>query len=157
MYHISLRIICYLFFMLLSTCCRRFPATIFAPSSYMISSSGRRQCVYRKVWIQTRYRNTHLTSQKQQKGIAIVMKVANDRWSNCGRMTCLPWSLRNIVSGKASTGGRAYEDAPLLDLYSMMVDDGRCKTTRILFLFHPPSPTGQTSANIRINDLKNRT
>ena len=80
-------------------------------------------------------------TQEQQKGIGMVMKVVYDRWWNCGRRTCLPWNLRNFVLGEASKGGRAYEDAPLLDLYSMMVDGGRCNTTRILSLFHAPSPT----------------
>src|SRR5579863_2323193 len=54
----------------------------------------------------------------------------------------------------------AREDAPLLDLYSMMVVGGRCNTTRILSLLHAPI-THQTSAhggrsNLRTHLIRSR-
>ena len=87
----------------------------------------------------------------------MVMKVVYDRWWNCGTRTCLPWSLQNYVSGEASKGRREYEDAPLLDLYSMMVDGGRCNTTRILSLFYATSPTRQKLVRRGTNELRKLT
>jgi len=98
---------------------------------YMMSRSGCRQCrqegyrgiSQRKLPCQKRKRKRY--NYGHESGVRSIIELRKEDLS----------AIESVhLSQKGSKGKRGQVDAPLLDLYSMMVDCGRCNTARILSL-----------------------